>query len=345
MSTQFAQDEPQQAVDRVLRDAGVAFTAVRPKHEGDFDIEVTLRGRKTRLYLDYHPAISSAQFPSVARRLAARVPPAGRGGLVVRHLTLTLLDACKAHGLCAFDLEGNAYLRAPGVFIDRYRPSTPPQRAPSAGTCFTAKASRLVRTLFAHYPHFATQTALAKATGLSRGYVSILVARLVADGYVSNHFGQLYLEQPDRLLDDWVAHYRFDRHRKLHFALSMNSYEQGLEKLSGQLRATGVQFAFTGWSGAYLRAPYASPTVLMAYAAREPSFTGLLFPVEKHGNVILLLPQDDGVLSPCNESPFGPVVSDVQVYLDLCRMPGRAREQADALRHERLDFGGAPRDG
>jgi hypothetical protein len=238
-----------------------------------------------------------------------------------------------------FDFDGNAYLRLPGVFIDRYRPTQYPQRQAAAGTVFTAKASRVVRALLARYPNDFTQARLVNDTGLSRGYISILVARLINDGYVSKSMDLLYLEQPDRLLDDWVAHYRFDRHRKLQYAVVMNNYEQGLQRISEQLRANDMQYAFTAWSGAFLRAPYASPDVLTAYVEKEPQLLEQIFPVEKQGNVLLLVPQDEGVFRDTTQSKLGPVASDAQIYVDLCKMSGRAKEQADALRHERLNFG------
>ena len=338
MKRSLADSRPWEAVTAVLEEAAIPFSAGSRARETAFDVEIGLSGPETVLYLDFYPAVAAAQFPAVARRVEARLPMGGQGGLVVRRLSLALLDACKARGLCVFDLDGNGYLRAPGVFIERHRPAKDPQRTPSAGTCFTAKASRVVRFLLARYPRDTKQAVLAKETGLSRGYVSILTSRLVSGGYVANPFGQLYLEQPDRLLDDWAAHYRFDRHRQLHFALSMNTYEEGLEKVSRQLAASQVRFAFTGWSGAYLRAAYASPSVVMAYVDRAPETLERMYPVEKQGNVMLLVPQDAGVFEPHNESALGPVASDAQVYLDLCRMPGRAPEQADALRHARLDF-------
>jgi hypothetical protein len=331
-----------QAVKAIFDEAGVPCVLVLEAKEKDstFDAEVVLKESGARLCLDYHPALAPIQFNTVAGRLLAALPKGTQGGLVVRRLSLTLLDACKARGLCCFGLDGNAYVRMPGVYVERYRPAAEAQRVPSAGTCFTAKASRLVRAFFARYPHDSMQAELAKSTGLSRGYVSILVGRLVNDGYVSNNMDLVYLVEPDRLLDAWAAHYRFDRHARSYWALTMNTYEQGLEKLAGALQAQGVTYAHTGWSGAYLRAPYTSTDTLMAYVNKVPESLAGVYRTEKQGNVILIVPQDEGVFQFANPSDYGAVVSDAQLYIDLSRMPGRAREQADALRHERLNFGG-----
>lgn len=131
-----------------------------------------------------------------------------------------------------------------------------------------------------------------RETELSAGYVSTLTKRLIGQGYVSDRLGLLYLDDPERLLNDWLAHYRFDRHRKLNFAISAGTYEEGIEKL-GALHGSGVSFAWTGWTGAHLRAPYATPTLYMAYVAQEPKKLKDVFPVEKQGNVALYVPQDE----------------------------------------------------
>ena len=78
---------------------------------------------------------------------------------------------------------------------------------------------------------------MVRKTGLSAGYVSTLVKRLVGQGYASDRLGLLYLDDPERMLNDWLAHYRFDRHKKLSYAISASSYEDGIKKLGNELKA------------------------------------------------------------------------------------------------------------
>lgn len=328
-----------EALEVRLRDMGIAALMKAPRVSGIADMEVILSSGH-HLFLDYLPNLSTDQLVGAARRLRASLPAEALAGVVVRRLGPSLLDACKAEKVCAFGLDGNAYVRAPGVYVERLLPAQPLKRMPSAGTCFTAKASRLTRALLALYPEAHTQAALSKETGLSRGYVSILTSRLVEDRQVSIRSDRLHLEDPDRLLDAWAAHYRMDRHRQFHFATVTNGYEQGIGKLARALEASGVGFAFTGWTGGYLLTPHATPELLTAYVERIPEPLAGIHPVERRGNVLLLVPQDAGVFQFTTLSPFGPVVSDAQVYLDLLGMQGRAKEQADMLRRERLNFGG-----
>jgi hypothetical protein len=61
---------------------------------------------------------------------------------------------------------------------------------------------------------------------------------------------------------------------------------------------------------------------------------------EKGANVQLLCPDDEGVLAGADEADGLRCVAPVQAYLDLLNLPERAREAAENLRGERLDWRG-----
>lgn len=146
---------------------------------------------------------------------------------------------------------------------------------------------------------------------------------------------------PNRLLDDWAARYRFDRHRRHRYAVSIASYEQGMRKIQNELKRNHVRFAWTGWSAAQLVAPYVRTEMFMAYvdlAHQDPVFRAMQ-PVEDGGNVLLLEPHDEGVFQfDDSSSIFGSLVCLPQLYIDLRNMSGRAAEQADAVREKKLRF-------
>jgi len=343
MDTQHSEKQAAGAVRTVLEEAGIAYEIRPPATPNDApDFEVTFPGMNVSVLFDCRSSLPPNQVPWFLKHLQEQAPPGSRFGLVVRQLSSTLLEICKKNNVAVVDLHGNAWLRLPGIYLDRWRPVRTETKA-SSGTVFTAKASRIVRAFLHRYPHEYAQSRLARETGLSRGYVSALIARMIEQGYVSNRLDLLYLDEPDRLLDDWLAHYRFDRHRKYAYALTATTYEEGLSKLARQFESSGGPFAFTGWSGAQIRAPYATPSQYMAYVARPPENMTGIFPVEGQGNVSLLVPHEEGVFQYTTSTDQGPVVSDAQLYLDLCRMPGRAQEQADVLRHLKLDFAGKTR--
>ncbi len=322
-----------------LRNAGiVGQTTVSQAPDCAMDFEILLPSLDAILAVGCHSALAPNQVSPIVEPMRRMAKRGTHPALCVPRLTWSLLDACKEADVAIFDHDGNAFVRLPGLYIERLRPIRQAGMEPASGTVFTAKASRLLRAMLKKYPGDFMRADLARETGLNPGYVSTLTARLIKQQYVSNRSGQLHLDDPERLLDDWLAHYRFDRHRRHAFALSANTYEEGIAKLVTQLQGAGIRYAWTGWSGAQLRASYATPTLYMAYVSEPPKGLKGLFPVGKEGNVLLLVPHEEGVFQFTTATNAGPVVSDAQLYIDLCRMPGRAREQADALRHQCLNF-------
>lgn len=327
------------AIRKLLNDAHLNFEVIIQQDSGRVvDFMVRIPGIESTLSVNCHSALAPNQVKQVITYINNANARDSHLALCVPKLTWSLLDKCRELEVAVFDHEGNAYVNLPGLYIERLRPSRSPGIEPSSGTVFTAKAGRLLRALFKRYPHDSVRANLARETELTPGYVSILIARLIKQEYVSDRMGLIYLDDPEKLLDDWLAHYRFDRHQKYFCALSANTYEQGIEKLGKNLSDAGVRYAWTGWTGAQLRAPYATPTQYMAYVSHPPENLEGVFPVEGQGNVVLLVPQDEGVFQFTTSTNLGDVVSDPQLYIDLCRMPGRAQEQADALRNRCLNF-------
>jgi len=261
--------------------------------------------------------------------------------VLVRDLTRSTLDRCVEEGLCVLTESGNGYIRFPRFLYQRFVPSKS-RRETSSGpsSIFSAKASRLVRAMLARYPEACSQSELVDETGVSPGYVSSVIKKMLDADYTRRDIDRLRVVDADRLLDDWSSRYRFDRHIRSRFAISMGDYLQGLRKFQQEMRRQDVQYALTGWSAAYLRAPYGSPDSIVAYVSRPIGDLPLrsLHEVQGRGNVLVLVPQDHGVFQFCQDTELGPVVTDAQCYLDLRNLPGRAEEQAEVLREKQLAF-------
>lgn len=339
-SEQDILDAGLQRLGELLGRADVQFEREPVADQGPFDAVVALPALGRRLFILVRAATHRKEIGALAS-----APPPGQNGvplLMVRRISKPSFDECRHDGLCCIDLEGNAYLKFPGVYVERYAEAKFQPRPRVAGTVFTARSSRLVRALLADPGKAWSQPELGRVTGISRGYVSTRVRLLVEQGYVRRAADAFRLADPDRLLDDWATFYRFDRHRQHRFAFSMANYDQGVRKLTAELRRCGIAFAYTGWTAAFLRAPYGVPMVLMTYVDRLPQAgeTKVIHPVQNEGNVVLLLPHDEGVFQFTQDcGRLGQAVSDAQIFVDLMKMPGRAKEQAGALRERRLDFG------
>ena len=267
--------------------------------------------------------------------------------IITKRITENAFNCCVENGIGVIDLNKNVYIKLPGLHIERYRESKDETRLAISGTGFSAKASRIVRAFLAKPERSWHQSELVDETDVTQGYISQNLQKLQANGYIQVSGGIIKLLEPDRLLDDWLAHYRFDRHEKFEFAISFNSYQQGLEKLADELKKFAVEFSFTGWSAAYLKAPYGIPPKIMAYVKDFPEINNssafapsllLDLPKGQEGNVVLYRPQDNGVFHFSEKKNDLPLVSAPQLYLDLSRMPRRAKDQAEVIREKFLDF-------
>jgi transcriptional regulator with AbiEi antitoxin domain of type IV toxin-antitoxin system len=314
-------------------------TTLEKRSRDNFDGVLSLPDMQLKLFLDVKKNFFASDFP---RLLPIKNQLNTNRILIVvtEKLTKGTFDACIDKDIFIIDSYGNGRFRAGKCFYERFVPSESANKPRISGTPFSAKATRLVRAFLATPNKTWTQSELAKAIDISQSYASKQLALLKSKGYISFIADVFKLEEPERLLEEWQTHYRFDRHQKRQYALSFNTYENGIERLDKELHELGITFAFTGWSGSHLRAPYGTSNQLMAYvnAFPEEHQQSGLFPVKDIGNVILYLPQDEGVFQFKQELKGLPVVSDSQLYLDLKQMPGRASEQAEVLKDKYLKF-------
>jgi len=262
--------------------------------------------------------------------------------MVTVNLSRGFFEQCREAGINVLDGKENGVVRIPGFRYERFIEEARKGRPTVKGTPFSMKASRIVRALLSEPDHDWSQVELAKATGVTQGYLSIQQKVLQGAGYIGIEQRRIQLIDHVRLLSDWAEHYRWDRHQQLRYAFNATTYEEGLERFGTAFRGRGAAYAFTGWSGAFLRAPYGIPDKWMAFVEKAPDLPaelGLHPVVEQGENVILIVPQDIGVFQFAQEIKGLRVVSDPQLYVDLRKMPGRAAEQAEVLRDKYLNRG------
>lgn len=230
-----------------------------------------------------------------------------------------------------------AGISLPGFVYYYVQDRKPRKRAvPKERSMFSGRGSRLCRVLLSAGMQDWSQAELVQATGLNKGYVSLLMRRMADEDYVRLVHRKYKLVDFDRLLDSWEHAYEYSRFIKSEqYAVAGKDYLQCVEKTSAILKKHNLTCAFTGWTAAAFRAPYMEPPLVMAYVNELPEDIELI-PVETGGNVRLFVPADMGRLQQLQFVDNLPLVSDVQAYLDLRKMPGRAVEQADHLRDQLL---------
>ena len=206
---------------------------------------------------------------------------------------------------------------------------------PTEHTVFAGRGSRLCRILLSDHGKKWRQTELVQASGLNKGYVSILMKKMVDEQYVHQINRHYSVVDFNRFLDDWTHVYHFQRfHAQQYYAIAGRDYLDCVNKTAEILNLNKQPFAFTGWTAAAMRSAYMEPPTVMAYVTELPPPTSGLFPVQSNGNVFLAVPSDMGRLQQLQTVNDLPLVCDVQAYLDLLKMPGRAIDQAEHYREK-----------
>jgi hypothetical protein len=259
--------------------------------------------------------------------------------LVCPHIAEPLALDLRRAGVAHADLNGRLFLRTAGSVID-LRPVEARYRSPKKGPDpFSPKATRIVRSLLCLRDSVTTQEELANRTGASRALVSQVLKQLADDDLVRQlsasapgHPAHYQLANFDGLLDAWVSANRWQARTTVHqYSVLSNKPEEIAAKL---LESVGSEsLAFTQWFAAWQRRPHTVSPVVSCYVKKRAILE--IVParsVKSGGNLWLIVPEDEGVWQEGQEVNGFPVVSDVQIYLDLLQVSQRGPEQAVELR-------------
>lgn len=285
----------------------------------------------------FHPgsvAAMRARFEELADRLRYR------GGklhpvVVAPFLTPHTLDTCRAQKISAWDLCGNCCIQLPGLYIFVSGASNRFVNVRDVKSVFSAKASRIPRLLLTHPQNSWNVTALAKAAEINKGYTSRVVAKLETTQMAHRDSdGFLHASDVLFLLRSWTASYHPSAGRPGRYFAPMSRPYEVLERVGRVLAEAEPPGAVTGPAGANLFDAGLRLQQMHVFWHGDPDALARradLQPVERGANVFVYRPYDAFV---CRELRFQdgvPVVSDVQLYLDMCHLGGRAQEQAQPV--------------
>ena len=258
--------------------------------------------------------------------------------LVTPQLSDRILDFCRQQQISAIDLNGRAYLRAPGLHVEReavkgrnYRFELEPRNI------FVGKSCQIVRTLLTDRDRSWSQAELVHRTHASSGLVSRIVGHLLLHGFVAKiNSRELRLVDPIGLVNAWAKaddfHRRATTSRYSTFAAPGVDLAEAIYKA---VKSDELQIAFTQWIAGWLRFPYTEPPLVSAYVSKLPSEDALkslsLRPVSDAGVVWLHVPHDEGVFLELQNVENLPLVSDAQIVVDLTNTGLRGPDQATAL--------------
>lgn len=129
----------------------------------------------------------------------------------------------------------------------------------------------------------------------------------------------LRLTDPKALMAQWAENYTYRKNAVREF-YSMKETDEIESALSKVCRDRGIQYAFTGFSGARRVAPTVRGQRVMAYvdSITEEFIRKVgLKEVPTGANVSLMIPYDEGVYYEARKIDSLKIVCPVQLYLDL----------------------------
>lgn len=238
------------------------------------------------------------------------------------------------------DLTGNVHvvLRDPAVYLHtdgaQRQPAggAKPRPAPLGG----AKVGRLVRVLAEVDPPYGV-VELEAATGLSRGYVSRLVDRLVDEGLIQRESrGPVTSVDWSALLLERSQHVRLIDPSNVKSYLSPSGPSAAFDKLRQAPASASV--VVTGSFGAVRKAPVTAPALLAMYVdsieapavQRVVDSMGLL-PADEGADVVLIEPGDDAILRGTWSDDGVHFVNLPQLAIDCLSGTGRMPAEGEAL--------------
>jgi len=264
--------------------------------------------------------------------------------LIAPYLSIEARAMCREQAVGYLDLEGNARLVFDGVFIERLVPDKPLVEHRELKSLFKPKSAQVLRTMLRDPNRAWRVTELAQATGVSLGHVSNVRAGLLDREWAQVCAEGLLLSEPDALLDAWRKVYESPLGKRINFYTALHgSALENAARDALSAKAHEGQAAFASFSAAHWYAPYGRTGVQYFYAD-ESGLQRLqaslkLSPVTKGENIVVTLPQDEGVFFDTVEPAPGAIcTSPLQTYLDLSMAGERGNEAAEHLRQEKLTW-------
>lgn len=272
-------------------------------------------------------------------------------------LVLPRIDAARRawlreRGINHADMTGVLYLRLPGIRIQEdgaasYRWGTLIAAQRNVNP-FSKKASLVLRRFF-EAPHAShSVTTLARDTGIAIGWAWDVTEQLIERGYVAGTGDALRLADAASALVQWSGAYSWKKSRRRDFVVPYTKRE--LEhRLAETWVPSSLHWALTLLSGAQRRVGHVmhdSSTYLYAVPAMPAELEDLLARVHARevpepvpGTHLLCVLEPyygQAALFGAQVSETLPVVSDLQLFLDLAHFPLRGAEVAQHLLRSRI---------
>jgi len=240
---------------------------------------------------------------------------------------------CKEEGIGYLDLAGNCRLVFDTIYIVRENARNPFVRKRDLRSLYSPRASRVLRVLLNNPKTDWKMQVLAKAAEVSIGQIANIKKLLGDREWIIESKKGFKLKKPADLLAEWSGNYTFRKNEVQDF-YCMSDIPTIEAKIAKECSENKINYAFTGFSGAARILPGIRYQRVMVFVSKIPDRLlrkASLKEVSSGANVTLLIPYDTGVFNGTKECDDIPVVSAIQLYLDLRSYRGRGEEASQII--------------
>ena len=250
---------------------------------------------------------------------------------------------------CAyFDAGGSLYVKSNGLLVDRERPPAPSE-ARAIRTLFTGTRARVLLTMLAHADDWMSVKRVSAEAEVSTATASaVLQAMEMNDWAVAEGSGphkQRRVRRPREVLDAWA---KFVETRKppkqRRYYIPIRPFNDMTYKVPQVFAEYGVAYELTGEAAAQHYSPWLTNINVLRFRLvysdkAEAALTELKAQLTSEGSNLSVMEvaspkelvhrrQEDGLW----------YAHPIQVYLDLLKMEGRAKDAAQHLRETKIGF-------
>lgn len=264
--------------------------------------------------------------------------------LISSFISREIRKRCRQDGIGYIDCSGNVYIFGSELLISK---ETDQNRFPEKNKApgyFRDKASRILKIMLSDKDRKWKIRDLKKETGVSLGYISEVIQALEESSFVvRSNEGNVKLVRIGELISDWLGFYKFSRQNKIY---SYYIDEPGPDEIMRHIKKAShnvpsQRYCLTLHAAASFIAPWSRYNGVHMYVEGPHQMwekeLGLIS-AEKDANIFLVEPYyaTSVFYDMQTTKKFFPVVSDLQLFLDLYNFPIRGRESAEHLFGKRL---------
>jgi hypothetical protein len=315
-----------------------------PRSGQEFDVvfELKLDGKRRRLYVETKSRLLRRHYLELEARInrLKEVDSAALALLAIPRLSKRGRERLRRRGINHADLRGTLFIRSPGLFVDLEGTeswSLPPE--PSRVNPFSDKASLVLRLMLEEPERTWRVTDLSERVKVTKGWASLVLRELADRRYAVREDAGFRLLDPVEALQDWSTVYEWNQNRVQSYVAPFQRGEL-LRTLAPLLEAMRAPAALTLLAGADLWAPHVQHEQVHVYVARsgverfnhEARQRLFLEDSTSGGNFHVVDPfYAHSVFHAMTLKRGMPVVSPVQLFLDLVHFPVRGDEAAAML--------------